>query len=175
MTQDTRTPQPRGIEHVGLTVPDMEAAVRFFRDVFGAEELYALTRKEAAPIGGPEVSAVNGISPTSVIRDLRMLRLHNGPNLELFEMSEVHRPTPTGINDIGLHHFSIYCDDVAAIAAKARDCGAQLLEGPSPLSSYEAGDGNAIRFIRTPWGMLIELIQIPSPGREIARRWLPSS
>ncbi len=175
MRETTQTIQPRGIEHVGLTVPDMEAAVRFFHDVFGAEELYALTTKDDAPIGGPEVSAMNGISPTSAIRDVRMLRLQNGPNLELFEMTEVYRQTPTSINDIGLHHFSIYCDDVAQLAAKSRESGAQLLEGPSPLSSHEAGNGNAIQFIRTPWGMLIELIQIPSPSPEVARRWFPSS
>ena len=35
-------PGLRGAEHVGFTVPDIEAAVRFFRDVLGCKEYYDL-------------------------------------------------------------------------------------------------------------------------------------
>lgn len=39
----------RAIEHVGITVPDMEAATRFFVEAFGAEKLYDMLD---APLGG---------------------------------------------------------------------------------------------------------------------------
>jgi catechol 2,3-dioxygenase-like lactoylglutathione lyase family enzyme len=29
----------RGIDHVGITVPDIEAATKFFKDAFGAKKL----------------------------------------------------------------------------------------------------------------------------------------
>ena len=35
-------PGLRGAEHIGFTVPNMEEAVRFFRDVFGRKENYDL-------------------------------------------------------------------------------------------------------------------------------------
>jgi len=33
-------PGTRNMDHVGLTVPDLEQAVRFFVDVLGADELF---------------------------------------------------------------------------------------------------------------------------------------
>ena len=33
-------PGLRGIEHVGITVPDIDAAVRFFVDILGREECF---------------------------------------------------------------------------------------------------------------------------------------
>ena len=35
-------PGLRGIEHIGITVPDAEAATRFFVDVPGCEECFTL-------------------------------------------------------------------------------------------------------------------------------------
>ena len=35
-------PGLRGAEHIGFTVPTMEEAVRFFRDVLGCKEYYDL-------------------------------------------------------------------------------------------------------------------------------------
>lgn len=38
----------RAIEHVGITVPDLEAATQFFVEAFGAEKLYDMLE---APLG----------------------------------------------------------------------------------------------------------------------------
>lgn len=48
----------RGIEHVGLTVPDMEAATNFIAEAFGAEALYDMLDE---PLAGPEVEVGLGI------------------------------------------------------------------------------------------------------------------
>ena len=44
----------RAIEHVGITVPDLEAATAFFAEAFGAEYLYDMLDE---PLGGPAVEA----------------------------------------------------------------------------------------------------------------------
>ena len=36
----------KGIEHIGITVPSIEAAERFFQQAFGAKTLYALIEKD---------------------------------------------------------------------------------------------------------------------------------
>ena len=68
----------RAIEHVGITVPDLEQATTFFADAFGAVKIYDMID---APLWGP------GSNPVSAChrahhRGIRMLRLGNGPNLE---------------------------------------------------------------------------------------------
>jgi catechol 2,3-dioxygenase-like lactoylglutathione lyase family enzyme len=35
-------PGLRGSDHVGITVPDIEAATQWFRDVLGAEEFFTI-------------------------------------------------------------------------------------------------------------------------------------
>ena len=42
-------PGIRGIDHAGMTVPDIDAATRFFQDAFGAVTLY-----DVLPEDGPE-------------------------------------------------------------------------------------------------------------------------
>ena len=43
-----RLPGVTGVEHIGLTVPEIEAATRFFADVLGAETLYDIGPFESA-------------------------------------------------------------------------------------------------------------------------------
>ena len=38
----------RAIDHVGVTVPDIEAAARFFADALGAEPLYEMAPTQPA-------------------------------------------------------------------------------------------------------------------------------
>jgi catechol 2,3-dioxygenase-like lactoylglutathione lyase family enzyme len=86
----------RGIDHVGITVPDVEAATAFFVDGFDAVVLYDLIvggamvskdrQVELAPV---DLSEILGVPRAAGIRSQRMLRLGNGPSLELFEYVNV--------------------------------------------------------------------------------------
>lgn len=156
-------PNARGIEHVGMVVPDIAAAETFFIDAFGAEVLYRLVPKDGPDQPGADMQDVNGTPPGNGFRALSMLRLGSGPNIELFE---VIRPTGAAVAEIvdpGLTHFSIYCDDVAAAGAAMRAAGGTMMKGPNPFFGQEKGEGNFLWFGRTPWGSLIELLQFPTP------------
>ena len=74
----------RAIEHIGITVPDLEQATQFFAEAFGAEKIYDMLDE---PLAGPEVEAGLGIPSGARIEAIRMLRLGEGPNLELFTYS----------------------------------------------------------------------------------------
>ena len=45
-----------GIEHVGMTVPDIDPATTFFEQAFGAELVYDGLKRTDAPLGGSEMS-----------------------------------------------------------------------------------------------------------------------
>lgn len=171
-------PQPvRGIEHIGITVPDHAAAVSFFEQAFGAEVLFSLTDKDRPPITHKDVGAQNGLRASKAIVAVSMLRLQNGPNVEVFEIDAPEGRTGRGIADYGISHFSVTVDDIDAATRRFAEAGGTLLEGPYDLGDQEAGAGNRGRFGRAPWGLLIEFEQLPSPmsydGEPDAPRWLP--
>ena len=95
-------PGVAGIEHIGLTVPDLDAATRFFVDVLGGEALY-----DIGPFADPaDWMATNlaGHARTSIHR-LRVLRIAGGPVLELIELTQ-----PDTI--AGGWHIAFYVEDI---------------------------------------------------------------
>ena len=103
----------RGLEHVGLTVPDMEQALDFFARVLGAETLY-----EVGPLRAEDNwMAVNlGVAADAVIPRLVMIRVGvHGPALELFEYehpdAERHPPPQSAV---GGQHLAFYVEDIDA-------------------------------------------------------------
>ena len=164
----------RAIEHVGITVPDMEAATSFFAEAFGAEAIYDMLDE---PLAGPAVEAGLGIPSGAVITAIRMLRLGNGPNIELFSYSGTDQRDPVRPSDYGLQHICIYVDEIDAAARRLEGAGGRLLSAPGELPGGDAGEGNRYVYARTPWGTTIELVTYPSPqayeSRTHLRRWRP--
>jgi catechol 2,3-dioxygenase-like lactoylglutathione lyase family enzyme len=94
----------RGIEHIGLTVPDIEAATRFFVDVLGAESVY-----DEGPFAADNDWMTDnlGVEARAAIPKLRILKIANGPSLELFEYDAPDQATrPPRNSDIGGHHLA---------------------------------------------------------------------
>lgn len=167
----------RGIEHIGMTVPDVDLAEDFLAKVFGAVRLYSLVDDAGHAVEGKDVNSINGLDPKACINKLRMLRIANGANVELFEVSGNTGDGSKNIHERGIHHFSVYCDDLLPVTRRFADAGGELLEGPISLFGREEGAGNEIRFGRTPWGTLVEMIKFPSPlhyeSKEPQMRWHP--
>ncbi|TWI47970.1 catechol 2,3-dioxygenase-like lactoylglutathione lyase family enzyme [Pseudomonas duriflava] len=165
----------RAIEHVGITVPDIEEATRFFVEAFGAQKLYDMLDE---PLGGPGVEAGLGIPAGAVINVIRMLRLGNGPNLELFSYTGVAQAQPVVPSDFGIQHICIYVDDIDAAADRLKQAGGILLSQPNDLPGLDTGHGNRYVYTRTPWGSTIELVSYPSAQayerQTPFRRWRPT-
>jgi catechol 2,3-dioxygenase-like lactoylglutathione lyase family enzyme len=169
----------RGIEHVGITVPDLEEATRFFVDAFGAEVLYDLL--PSAPVGDAEASAGEQarLGTRDGVRWLgsTLLRVGEGPTIELFEYEDREQAPPPTASDLGIQHFAFYVDDIDAARASVLAAGGRALEGPTLLPGLESGDGNKWLYVIAPWGGIIELVTFPSPQpyeeTTPLRRWRP--
>jgi catechol 2,3-dioxygenase-like lactoylglutathione lyase family enzyme len=172
-------PMVRGIDHLGITVPDVESATHYFVSAFGAEVLYDVLSPSETPLGGPEIEAAVGIAAGTVVRAIRLLRLHEGPSLELFEYEASSQKASAIPSDFGLQHMALYVDDIAAGAERVQQAGGQLLAGPVDLPEIEGGPGNQFWYTRAPWGMTIELITYPAPQSyertTQKRRWKPDA
>jgi catechol 2,3-dioxygenase-like lactoylglutathione lyase family enzyme len=78
MISPAPVPGLAGVEHIGLVVPDLEAATRFFASVLGAEALY-----DIGPFAGPEDWMAGHLagSTGAHIHRLRVIAIANGPTV----------------------------------------------------------------------------------------------
>lgn len=154
-----------GIEHVAMTVPDMEAAIRFLQEAFGATVLYRHLKLTDEPLTAADVGRINGLPETATLRGACQMRLGDGANIELFQLTGIARTEAAEINDIGLNHFSLFVDDIALATERFAAAGGTLLEGPNDLGLNETGAGNQLWFGRMPWGTWVEFMTFRSPLR----------
>jgi len=166
-------PGLRGIEHVGLTVPDLEAAQRFFVDVLGCAFVFA---------DGPYANAPDfmtgslGVDPKASFR-YAFLRCGHGANLEVFEYQAPDQAEALPKNsDVGGHHFCFYVDDIEAAVAYLRAHGIRVLD-LNEVASGPAAGSRWVYFL-APWGLQLELVSYPGgkgpPGGPARRLWSPA-
>ncbi|GAW47968.1 MULTISPECIES: VOC family protein [unclassified Nocardioides] len=158
MTEHKGLPGLRGGDHVGITVPDLEEATRFFVDVLGAERFYDL-----GPIASDDdwMTTHLGVASTARVERLRFLRLGAGLNIELFEYTapEQRREPPLN-SDVGGHHLALYVDDFQAALEYLRDAGVDVMGEPTYRTSGPSA-GQTWIYFRTPWGLQMELVSYP--------------
>ena len=153
-------PGLRGSDHIGITVPDLDAAERFFVDVLGAEAVYTLGAKQA---DDDWMQVHIGVDPRTVIREIRFYRLGNGSNIELFQYEPgggdvPQHPQPRN-SDIGGYHIALYVDDMDAAVAHLRTHGIEPMG--EPTASKGGAEGQRWLYFRSPWGMQFELVSYP--------------
>jgi len=147
-----------GTEHVGLTVPDLDAATAFFADVLGAEVLF-----EVGPFASSDdwMEKHLGVHPRAAIRKLRMLRLAHGPSLELFEYSSPDHDAKRPRNsDAGGHHLAFYVTDMDAAVAYLKRHAVAMLGDPTTLTDGASAGLTWVYFL-APWGLQLELVSAP--------------
>ena len=154
-------PGARGVDHTGLNVPDLDAAITFFTEVLGAQLLWRI-----GPLGGGELMPTHyGVDPSLRVR---LATLRCGPNLNVELLQYV---TPEGRSasleepsnsDLSVGHLAFLVDDMAAAADYLAACGVRLFAGPKrDADGPKAGEEH--RYLLTPWGSSLELVWRPSP------------
>lgn len=144
------------IDHVGLSVPDLDDAARFFVDSLGAREVFRLP-----PVTEPGAAGRLGVVGRTSF-ELLMLDL-GGTHLELLRWrpeAELAGPPPAHAR--GAAHVALRVDDLPATLRRLRAVDGvsvvgepvRFTEGPTP--------GLLNAFVTTPWGALLELLEWPS-------------
>ena len=150
----------RGINHLGVTVPDLEEATRFLREGLGAKVAYDGLTEQEEPRQGEEVERQLGLPAGAKIVRQRMIVIGTGPSLEVFQIEGPHQPA-AGLADYGLNHLSVYTDDIETSRQRLIDAGGQALSEVHGNSRHEDTEGNGSVYVKAPWGMLIELQTLP--------------
>ena len=149
-----------GVDHVGLTVPDIAEAVAWFQDVMGASAPLSF-----GPIADPQGTLMHdllGVDPRAVIDQITVLRIGRSANIELFqyEAPDQRRTYPRN-SDWSGHHVAFYVTDIDAAVAYMVSKGVEKFFGPFSLTEGPAA-GQSINYFKTPFGTYIELISYPN-------------
>lgn len=154
----------RGIEHIALTVPDVEQATRFFQQAFNAVIMYDGHRPQDPPVQGEIAEAVFGMPKGGKWVHRRLLSLGSSPYIELFQYeTEEHRPAARTF-DYGLQHIALYVDDLQQAAKDFTAAGGELY----PMVNQRTGSVGDVSspygwvYGKTPWGTVVELVTFPS-------------
>lgn len=152
----------RGINHVGLTVPNIDEATQFFKEAFGAKVAYDGLSYDDEPREGAEVERQLGLSKGAKIVKQRMIVIGNGPNIEMFEIKSSNQADPLELEDLGYNHISLFVDDMDQAIKDAKSAGAKPLSEKHGNSRYEDSKGSSSVYVESPWCSLIELQAIPN-------------
>ena len=161
MNAEAAKPEFVAVDHVSWTVPDLEAAVAFYTQTFGATVMYKIGPIDSADIPKDEQGrdwmethvGVKGARLT-----LAMLQL--APNLK-FQLVQYDKPSerredPPRNCDRGGHHIAFLVKDVKAAAAYLKQRGCKIYEPIAMDSGPLAGKTNI--YVQDPWGHTLELV-----------------
>jgi len=140
------------MNHVGISVTNLETTIAFYRDMFGMEEL-----TPTFPFGGKDYDAIMGVEDAAG----RMTVIRKGDvQLELFEFASP-RPSPRDPNypvaDHGYSHCGFEIDDIDEVYERLTAAGVRF---HCPVVSFPGG----IRALygRDPDGYVFELLEMPA-------------
>ena len=152
-------PGVRGMDHVGITVPDIAEARAWFEDVIGC-----YTPLRFGPFSDPTGTFMQDlleVHPRAVIPEINVLRCGTGSNIELFEYTSPDQDTRLARNsDFSGHHLAFYVEDIDVAVAYMEAKGVRKFFGPFPVTDGPAA-GQTINYFQAPFGTYVELISYP--------------
>jgi catechol 2,3-dioxygenase-like lactoylglutathione lyase family enzyme len=151
-------PGLQGSEHIGITVPDMDAAVEFFTRVIGGDLIF-----DGGAFGGDAqfMTQVLNVHADATLRYC-FVRCRTGVNFEIFEYKAPEQRTqPPRNSDIGGHHIAFYVDDIDAAVDHLRAHDVRVLGDVQVITDGPAAGSSWVYFL-APWGLQLELVSYPA-------------
>jgi catechol 2,3-dioxygenase-like lactoylglutathione lyase family enzyme len=137
------------MEHVGIVVDDLSAAIEFF-------VVLGLVLEREVPVEGRWVDRVVGLN--GVRADIAIM--HTPDDIGQLELTKFHSPSSHGdnqqapANTPGIRHLAFAVEDIDGVVAALRARGAELV---GEVAQYE--DSYRLCYVRGPEGMIIELAE----------------
>ena len=147
---------PSAFSHVGVTVPDLDAATAWYREVLGYSVLAGPFEvlEDDSPLG----RAAAGIYGVGFER-FRFTHLAgvDGGGLELFQFDSPRSERRADNFEFwmgGIYHFGLTAPDIAAVAARIAESGGRQR---SEIVTIDPQRGFQVVYCEDPWGTVIEL------------------
>jgi catechol 2,3-dioxygenase-like lactoylglutathione lyase family enzyme len=155
-----------GVAHTGVSVPDCEEAVRFYRDVLGMTVLSppyvmdndAIRNDMGELMPDPRMkAAIVGFGPDGD-RVLEVIEYLGGDG--------GNQRVSAGLADHGLTHVGLICDDIDATRADLEGKGVQfLVSGIADVARVRT------TWFADPWGVIFILVEKSKDDRPYYAQW----
>lgn len=150
-----------GISHIGLGAADLDRTVHFYTHVLGLPIVHEMDYNEVPSL----LSA-----PQRPRRRAVYVRAGEGDQavvLVIGTIDEGGRKTPIMLDEIGIHHFSMWVDDIDALHQRLVESGTEILLPPVDVASYHVDQADRGRnggpcrtlFFRDPDGIMLQADQ----------------
>ena len=148
----------RGVDHLNLVVADLARSVAFYTEVLGFEKTHDVFME------GEWIDRIVGLRGVKG-RVAFVVPPGGGLRLELLQYDApvgTARPENSAPNTLGLRHFALRVDDMAATVAKLKAAGVRLFSEPVTVPAgvvkFAAGDKTLVYFL-DPDGVIVELAE----------------
>jgi catechol 2,3-dioxygenase-like lactoylglutathione lyase family enzyme len=144
----------KALHHVGITVKDLDASIRFYHDVLGLE----FSNEPSPWFDGPELGPAVGV-PGAGLRQVSLIL--GDSTFELLEYKSPPSETakPLLSNNIGASHVAFVVDDIVAKKAELESKG---IEFYSDVNTVDEGVLAGWRWVyfEDPDGYPLELVEV---------------
>jgi catechol 2,3-dioxygenase-like lactoylglutathione lyase family enzyme len=146
--------RPRGIHHVGITVPDLERGIEFYTGVLGLELFDppspVFDHAELGPAVGVPGAALRQVNLACGDAIVELLEYTNPPESS---------PTPIRADQRGAAHLALHVDDAAAAKAEMEAAGVEFLSEVNVVDDGVLAGWRWVYF-RDPFGIVLELVEV---------------
>jgi catechol 2,3-dioxygenase-like lactoylglutathione lyase family enzyme len=144
----------KGLHHVGITVKDLEASIRFYHDVLGLE----FSNEPSPWFGDPELGPAVGV-PGAALRQVSLVL--GDTTLELLEYSSPPSETerPLRSNNVGASHVAFVVDDIHAKKAALESRGIEFYSDVNVVDEGVLAGWRWVYF-EDPDGYPLELVEV---------------
>jgi catechol 2,3-dioxygenase-like lactoylglutathione lyase family enzyme len=157
------------LDHVGITVSDMDRSIEFYRLLLGEDPMFRETWNDIEYVG--RVVGYPGVNLEGAF-----FRLPGGAMLELLQY-HYPEPQPVGMETymIGNAHLCLVTEDMQADFDRLAD-HAQFRSTEPVRVPWGPYKGGALAYLRDPDGISIELLELPTdgpaPGQEVGEAYV---
>jgi catechol 2,3-dioxygenase-like lactoylglutathione lyase family enzyme len=149
----------RAVSHIAIGVSDMDRSLRFYRDLLGLR--VTLDTMERIGGGGPLFARSQKGE-----RRAAYLRFEDGPHASFLVLSQ-NPGGPSGeplkIDQVGVHHFSFWVDDLRDRVEKLKVAGVKILLPPTESDTAAYGESPGGKVLTTlfadPDGTIVQFDQ----------------
>lgn len=144
---------PRGFAHVGVTVPDIDAAIDWYEDVLDWE----LVKEPTVVTGDDGYGGKRAVDLLGEFQEMKVAHLVTGNQIgfELFEFTETEGNSSPDPRQPGQFHFCVVDPDVEGLARRIEERGGDHYTDVWRL--YEDEPKYELTYCTDPFGNIIEI------------------
>jgi catechol 2,3-dioxygenase-like lactoylglutathione lyase family enzyme len=149
----------RAVSHIAIGVSDMDRALHFYRDLLGLR----VTLDTMERIGGMGPLFANSRKGQ---RRAVYMRFEDGPHASFIVLSQnpgEPSGSPLKVDQVGLHHFAFWVDDLRERVERLKTAGVKILLPPTESDTVAYGEPPGGKVLTTlfedPDGTIVQFDQ----------------